>query len=139
MWKCPCSVDIIRISCMYPYFVDIIRILWKYPRSMGIICISSILSLTFYSSSESDWCNMFVSHKALNCRHLTTSFCQRVAEMNQCCIAEEESQTGYEVSITSYGILLAPVTSFKYLGIVLLAAYKKWPEVVRNLRKSCHK
>ena len=39
LWKYPRSVDIIRISCIYPYFVDIIRILWKYPRSVDIIRI----------------------------------------------------------------------------------------------------
>ena len=36
--------------------MDIIRILWKYPRSLNIIQIPSALSLTFYSSCESDWC-----------------------------------------------------------------------------------
>ena len=54
-WKYPRSMDIIRISCIYPYYVEIIRILWKYPRSVDIIRIFSVLSLTFYSSSESDW------------------------------------------------------------------------------------
>ena len=55
-WKYPSSVDIFRILWIYPYFVYIIRILWKYPCSVNIIHIFSVLSLTFYSSSESDWC-----------------------------------------------------------------------------------
>ena len=55
-WNDPCFMDIIRVSCINPYFVDIIRISWKYPRSVDIIRISSIISLTFYPSSASDWC-----------------------------------------------------------------------------------
>ena len=37
-------------------------------------------------------------------------------------LAEEEARAGKEMAITSYGIPLAPVTSFKYLGRVLSAA-----------------
>ena len=55
-WKHPRSMDIIHILCICPYIVEIIRISWKYPRSVDIIYISSIISLIFYSSSESDWC-----------------------------------------------------------------------------------
>ena len=51
-------MDIISISCIYPYFVDIIRIFWKYPRSVDIIHIPSVISLAFYSSSESDCCRI---------------------------------------------------------------------------------
>ena len=40
---------------------------------------------------------------------------------------------------TAYGISLAPVTYFKYLGRVFLEAYDNWPGVVRNLRKECKK
>ena len=36
--------------------MEIIHISWKYPRSVNIICILSVISLTFYSYSESDWC-----------------------------------------------------------------------------------
>ena len=35
--------------------------------------------------------------------------------------------------ITYYGIPLAPVTSFKYLGIVILASGDDWLKVVHNL------
>ena len=55
-WKYPQSVDIIRIMCIYPYFVAIIRISWKYHRYVDIVYSLSVLSFTFYSSSESDWC-----------------------------------------------------------------------------------
>ena len=37
--KYPRSVDIIHISCIYPYFLEIICILWKYPRSKDNIRI----------------------------------------------------------------------------------------------------
>ena len=52
---------------------------------------------------------------------------------------EEEAQMGSESAIIGYGMPLAPVTSFKYLGMVLLAADDKWPVVVRDLRKACQK
>ena len=49
-------------------------------------------------------------------------------------LAEEDAQEGTERSLTSYGLTLSQVTSFKYLGIVLAAEDNYWPEVVRNLR-----
>ena len=67
-------------------------------------------------------CDMFVSHKALNGQHLTVAFCRRGEELKRCHMAEEEAQGDTETAITSYRIPLAPVTSFKYLGRVLLAS-----------------
>ena len=49
-------MGIIRILCIYSYFVEIIHFSWKYPHSVDIIHILSVLSLMFYSYSESDWC-----------------------------------------------------------------------------------
>ena len=43
------------------------------------------------------------------------------------------------MAITSYGIPLSPVTSFKYLEIVLAVADDDWPAVVRNLRREWKK
>ena len=80
-------------------------------------------------------CYMFVSHKALNIRHMTTAFCQRGADRKRCRLAEEEARAGDETTITAYEIPLTPVTSFKYLGEILTAAEYDWPEVVSNLRK----
>ena len=41
---------------------------------------------------------------------------------------------GAEAAITAYGIPLALITSFKYLGrILLVAADEDWPEVFKNL------
>ena len=78
-------------------------------------------------------CEIFVSHKALNGRHLATAFCQRGEERKRCHLAEEEARAGTELAITAYGIPLAPVTPFKYLGRVLSAADDGWPEVVNKL------
>ena len=46
---------------------------------------------------------------------------------------------GADTAITSYGISLAPVNSFNYLVQIITAAYKNWPEVVRNLWKARQK
>ena len=43
---------------------------------------------------------------------------------------EEEAWEGVEAAFTAYGIPLAPVTSFRYLGIVLLLDGNYWPAVV---------
>ena len=56
-------------------------------------------------------------------------------ERKWCRLAEKEEQAGSEVAFTSYGIPLAPVTSLRYLGKVLLAAENDWLAVVHNLQK----
>ena len=85
LWKHPHSVDIICISWIYPHFVDTIRIFWISSALAALratqlvmfvifftvsfwLCIlflvtlrstqlvMTVLSLAFYSSSESDWC-----------------------------------------------------------------------------------
>ena len=38
--------------------------------------------------------------------------------------------------VTVYWIPLIPVTSFNYLGRVLLTEYNDWPDVVHNLWRS---
>ena len=43
------------------------------------------------------------------------------------------------MSIKDYGIPLAPISSFKYLGKILTVADGNWPAVVRNLRKARRK
>ena len=52
---------------------------------------------------------------------------------------EEEAWEGTEAAITAYGIPLALVTSFNYLGIILSAADGNWPDVVINLRRARQK
>ena len=51
-------------------------------------------------------------------------------------LAEEEAHEGTERSLTSYGVPLSQVTSFKYMGIVMAAEDNYWPAVVRNLRRA---
>ena len=82
---------------------------------------------------------MFVSHKALNGRHLATAFFQRGEERKKFCLEEEESCAGTELAITAYEIPLSLVISFKYLGRVLLAVDNNWPAVVNNLWRSWKK
>ena len=66
-------------------------------------------------------CDMFVSQKALNSRHLATAFCQRGAEQKCRRLAEEEAWAGTDMAFTSYGVSLAPFISLKYLALVLAA------------------
>ena len=54
-------------------------------------------------------------------------------------LAEEEARAGKEMASTSYGITLAPVTSFNYLQKFLLAAENNCPVVVHNLWRAHHK
>ena len=46
---------------------------------------------------------------------------------------------GGRASFIAYGIPLAPVTSFRYLGIILLEEEVNWLAVFRNLRKAQRK
>ena len=82
---------------------------------------------------------MFVSHNSLNSRYMTMAFCRWRSERKQCCLAEEEARAVDETSITSYGIPLSPVTSFKCLGRIIMVEDEDWPAVVSNLRKSRRK
>ena len=78
-------------------------------------------------------CDTFLSHKALNIQNLAMTFCCRGEERKWRRLEKEEAQTGTELEITAYGITIAPVTYFKYLGKVLLAEDNDWPAVVHNL------
>ena len=78
-------------------------------------------------------CDMFVSHKSLKGWHLETDFCRRGEERKRRRLEEEEARPSTERAITAYGILLALVTSFKYLGRLLLVADNNWPTVVHNI------
>ena len=84
-------------------------------------------------------CEMFVSHNFLNGRHLVLAFWQQGEESKWISLAEDEAREGTEAAITAYGIPLALVTSFNYLGIILSAADGNWPDVVINLRRARQK
>ena len=70
-------------------------------------------------------CDIFVSYKALNGRHLATDFYHRGEERRWRRLEEEEARAGTAAVVTTYGIPLAPVASFKYLGRVLLVSDEK--------------
>ena len=77
-------------------------------------------------------CIMFVPQKALNNRHLTKALYRQVMDRKWRRLEEEEAREGPERAIIAYGVPLSRVTSFKYLGIVLVEEDDDWPEVVRN-------
>ena len=66
---------------------------------------------------------MFVSHRDLNGRHLATDICHQGEERKQLRLTEEEAREGAVTTTTAYGITLSPVSSFKYLGRVMLESY----------------
>ena len=84
-------------------------------------------------------CDMFLSHKALNGQHLAIAFCRRGEGRKRCRLVEEEVREGKERDITAYGIPLALVTSFKYLGSVLSTSDDNCPAVVHNLWRAHQK
>ena len=81
-------------------------------------------------------CDMFVSRKALKSRQMTTASCQRSAERKRRSLMEEEVRAVAETVFTSDEIPLFQVTSFKYLGQILMEVDNNWPVVVSNLRKA---
>ena len=83
--------------------------------------------------------DMFVAQKALNGRNLATEFFRRVAERKGRRLAEDEARTWTEMALIAYGVTLAPIYSFKHLGIVLVAEEDDCPAVVRNLRRARQK
>ena len=84
-------------------------------------------------------CDIFVSRKDLNSRHLMTDFCRRGEERKRRRLAEEEARSGKELEITDYGIPLALVTSFRYLPRFLSEAENDCPVVVHNLQRPWQK
>ena len=51
----------------------------------------------------------------------------------------EEAEAGAVVALTAYVRPLTVVSSFKYLGRVLVASDNDYPTVIRKLRRSRHK
>ena len=63
---------------------------------------------------------MFVSHRDLNVRYLANDVCHQGEERKQPRLAEKEARAGSVTTTTAYGITLSTVSSFNYLGRVLL-------------------
>ena len=51
----------------------------------------------------------------------------------------DEAKAGAVMALTAYGHPLTAVSSFKYLGRVLLAPDNDWTAVIRNLHREQHK
>ena len=81
-------------------------------------------------------CNLQVSRKALNGRHLETNQCKTGAERKQRRLAAAEVETTSEKAFHAYGNKMRAVTEFWYLGRVMTNTDDDWPAVAGNLRKA---
>ena len=84
-------------------------------------------------------CDMCVPQKSLNSRHLTTAFYRQGMERMWRRLDEGKARVGTEGSLTAYGPPLNQVTSFKYLGQVLVEEYDGWLVMVCKLRRDRQK
>ena len=82
------------------------------------------------------WCDLQVSRKALNGRHLETNQCKTGAERKQRRLATVEVETTSEKAFHAYGKKMRAVTEFRYLGRVMTNTDDNWPAVAGNLRKA---
>ena len=81
-------------------------------------------------------CDLQVSRKALNGRHLGTSQCRTGTERKGRRLAEAEMRVTSERAFHAYGVQMREVTEFKYLGRVLTDTDDDWPAVAGNIRKA---
>ena len=81
-------------------------------------------------------CNLQVSRRALNGRHLGTNQCRTGAERKIRRLAAAEGEAATERAFNAYGRRLNLVKEFRYLGRVLTATDNDWPVVARNLQKA---
>ena len=81
-------------------------------------------------------CDLQVSMKALNGRHLDTNQCKTGAERKLWRLAVAEVETTVEKVFHAYGKKMQAVTEFRYLGRVMTNTDDDWPEVAGNVRKA---
>ena len=81
-------------------------------------------------------CNLQVSRRALNGRHLETNQCKTGAERKQRRLAAAEIEITSEKAFHAYGNKMRAVTEFRYLGRVMTNTDDDWPTVAGNLRKA---
>ena len=81
------------------------------------------------------WCDLQVSRKALNGRHLGTIQCRTGTERKRRRLAEAEMQENSERAFHAYGKPMEAVSDFRYLGRLLTATDYYWPAVAGNIRK----
>ena len=81
-------------------------------------------------------CDLHVSRKALNERHLGTLQCQKGAERKRRRLTETETRKNTERAFHAYGKPTAAVSEFRYLRRLLTATDDDWPAVAGNIRKA---
>ena len=81
-------------------------------------------------------CDLQVSRKALNGRHLRTSQCRTGTERKRRRLAEAETRENLERAFHAYEKQMKAVTEFRYLGRLLTATDDDWPAVAGNIRKA---
>ena len=89
--------------------------------------------------SSNPWfprCDLQVSRRALNGRHLGTNQCRKGAERKLRRLAAAEGEAATERAFNAYGRRLNSVKEFRYLGRVLTATDNDWPAVARNLHRA---
>ena len=81
-------------------------------------------------------CDLQVSRKALNGRHLGKNQCRTGAELKIRRLAAAEREAATERSFNAYGRRVTSVKEFRYLGRILTSTDDDWPAVARNLQKA---
>ena len=81
-------------------------------------------------------CDLQVSRKALNGRHLETYQCKKGAERKRRILAAAEVETTLAKSFHAYGNKMRAVTEFRYLRRVMTNTDDDWPVVAENLREA---
>ena len=82
------------------------------------------------------WCDLQVSRKALNGRHLGTNPCRTGAERKIRRLAAAEGEAATERAFNAYRRRVKLVKGFRYLGRILTSTDDDWPAVARNLQKA---
>ena len=81
-------------------------------------------------------CDLQVSRKALNGRHLGTNQCRTGAERKIQRLAAAEGEAATERAFNAYGKRIKAVKEFRYLGRILTSTDNDWPAVARNLYRA---
>ena len=79
---------------------------------------------------------MMVPWRGLNGRHYATAMCKKGAERKRRQMSEAEFRDITERAFKAYGKPLEMVSTFKYLGRVMMAVDDDWPAVAGNLVKA---
>ena len=81
-------------------------------------------------------CNMLVPWRYLNGSHTGTAQCKKGVERKWRQLGAKEARAVTSRSFSAYGCPLEIMTSFKYMGRVLLVVDDDWPGAVWNLGKA---